>query len=114
VLHKNKTYEMSAPLVRSSPFIVILTTDQARTIYRLRSASTAEGGSLSKSVAGKSSLVAEMFGVSPKTIRDVWNRKTWIQVSFEARMSIFSRIWTLSCLATGHAIPLVDGRRAAV
>jgi hypothetical protein len=63
-----------------SPFLVILTTEQARAIYRLRSASTAEGAH-AKSVAGKSSLVAEMFGVSPKTIRDVWNRKTWTQVS---------------------------------
>jgi hypothetical protein len=62
-----------------SPFLVILTAEQARTIYCLRSASTAEGYH-SKSIAGKSSLVAEMFGVSPKTIRDVWNRKTWTQV----------------------------------
>ncbi len=65
----------------ASPFLVILTAEQARAIYRLRSASTAEGGTHAKSVAGKSSLVAEMFGVSPKTIRDVWNRKTWTQVS---------------------------------
>jgi hypothetical protein len=61
------------------PFIVVLTADQARSIYLLRSASTAEGSS-AQSVAGKSSLVAELFGVSPKTIRDVWNRKTWTQV----------------------------------
>ena len=65
---------------KGSPFLVILTTEQARSIYRLRSESTAEGSS-AKYVAGKSSLVSEMFGVSPKTIRDVWNRKTWIQVS---------------------------------
>jgi hypothetical protein len=65
---------------KTSPFLVILTTEQARSIYLLRSASSAEG-SLALSVAGKSSLVAELFGVSPKTIRDVWNRKTWTQVS---------------------------------
>ena len=63
-----------------SPFLVILTAEQARTIYFLRSASTAEDFH-SKFIAGKSSLVAEMFGVSPKTIRDVWNRKTWTQAS---------------------------------
>jgi hypothetical protein len=33
-----------------------------------------------QAVAGKSSMVAEMYGVSPKTIRDIWNRKTWAQV----------------------------------
>jgi hypothetical protein len=62
-----------------NPFLVILTADQAKSIYSLRSASTAEGPH-AHLVAGKSSLVAEMYGVSPKTIRDVWNRKTWTQV----------------------------------
>ena len=62
-----------------NPFLVILTADQARSIYSLRSPSTAEGPA-AHLVAGKSSLVAEMYGVSPKTIRDVWNRKTWTQV----------------------------------
>jgi hypothetical protein len=62
-----------------NPFQVILTADQARSIYALRTISTAEDPSL-RQVAGKSSLVAEMYGVSPKTIRDVWNRKTWSQV----------------------------------
>jgi hypothetical protein len=81
-----------------NPFLVILTADQARSIYSLRSASTAEGPQ-AHLVAGKSSLVAEMYGVSPKTIRDVWNRKTWTQVKcmyhsglFRSdRNSIFSR-----------------------
>jgi hypothetical protein len=62
-----------------TPFLVILTADQARMIYSLRSESTAQSFEL-RSVAGKSSLVAELYGVSPKTIRDVWNRKTWTQV----------------------------------
>ena len=62
-----------------NPFLVILTAEQAKSIYSLRSATTAEGPQ-SHLVAGKSSLVAEMYGVSPKTIRDVWNRKTWTQV----------------------------------
>ena len=62
-----------------NPFLVILTAEQAKSIYSLRSASTAEGPQ-AHLVAGKSSLVAEIFGVSPKTIRDVWNRKTWAQV----------------------------------
>jgi hypothetical protein len=62
-----------------NPFLVILTAEQARSIYSLRSPATAEGPQ-AHLVAGKSSLVAEMYGVSPKTIRDVWNRKTWTQV----------------------------------
>ena len=62
-----------------TPFLVILTADQARMIYSLRSETTAQTFEL-RSVAGKSSLVAELYGVSPKTIRDVWNRKTWTQV----------------------------------
>jgi hypothetical protein len=68
-----------------NPFIVILTAEQARAIYLLRCASSAEG-SHAKSVAGKSSLVAEMFGVNPKTIRDVWSRKTWIKVSNDVNL----------------------------
>ena len=63
-----------------SPFQVILTAEQARSVYCLRSTVTVEGSD-GLFVAGKSSLVAEMFGVSPKTIRDVWNRKTWSQVN---------------------------------
>jgi hypothetical protein len=63
-----------------NPFLVILTAEQARSIYSLRSPATAEGPA-AHLVAGKSSLVAEMYGVSPKTIRDVWNRKTWTQVA---------------------------------
>jgi hypothetical protein len=63
-----------------TPFLVILTADQARMIYSLRSETTAQTFEL-RSVAGKSSLVAELYGVSPKTIRDVWNRKTWTQVT---------------------------------
>ena len=62
-----------------NPFQVILTAEQARSVYALRSTLTAEGPA-GHVVAGKSSLVAEMYGVSPKTIRDVWNRKTWSQV----------------------------------
>ena len=67
---------------RAGHFLVILTAEQARSIYLLRRPSTSEGPS-ALSVAGKSSLVSEMFGVSPKTIRDVWNRKTWTQVPFD-------------------------------
>lgn len=62
------------------PFIVILSKQQALDIYSMRTADTTSDPAL-KAVAGKSSMVAEMYGVSPKTIRDIWNRKTWAQVT---------------------------------
>ena len=58
-----------------NPFLVILTTEQARAIYTLRSTATAQGPE-AQQVAGKSSLVAELFHVSPKTIRDVVSSRT--------------------------------------
>ena len=80
---RHKSKQDSDGQKTGSPFLVILTAEQARTIYQMRSVSTAED-STACSVAGKSSLVSEMFGVSPKTIRDVWNRKTWTQVSIRS------------------------------
>ncbi len=62
------------------PFVVILNAVQARSIYMLRSTSSAAPEM--QSVAGKSTIVAELYRVSPKTIRDIWNRKTWTQVTF--------------------------------
>ena len=79
-IHENKIQEIKQEKDHGRfPFLVILTADQAQSIYFLRSVSTAEGPD-AHLVAGKSSLVAEMYGVSPKTIRDIWNRKTWTQV----------------------------------
>jgi hypothetical protein len=60
------------------PFVVILNAAQARSIYLLRSPASAAPEM--QSVAGKSTIVAELYRVSPKTIRDIWNRKTWTQV----------------------------------
>mmetsp|Transcript_23643 Transcript_23643/g.45919 ORF Transcript_23643/g.45919 Transcript_23643/m.45919 type:complete len:664 (-) Transcript_23643:236-2227(-) len=62
------------------PFVVILSKQQATDIYMMRSPETTSDPAL-KAVAGKSSMVAEMYRVSPKTIRDIWNRKTWTQVT---------------------------------
>lgn len=62
------------------PFPVILSKQQAINIYSMRSPDTTSDPAL-QVVAGKSSMVAEMYSVSPKTIRDIWNRKTWTQVT---------------------------------
>jgi hypothetical protein len=47
---------------------VILSKQQAMDIYTMRSPDTTVDPDL-KMVAGKSSMVAEMYGVSPKTVR---------------------------------------------
>lgn len=59
------------------PLLIVLTKQQAIDIYSMRSPETTRDPAL-KAVAGKSSMVAEMYGVAPKTIRDNWHRKTWI------------------------------------
>eukprot|EP00292_Cryptomonas_paramecium_P019875 CAMPEP_0113691978 /NCGR_PEP_ID=MMETSP0038_2-20120614/18801_1 /TAXON_ID=2898 /ORGANISM="Cryptomonas paramecium" /LENGTH=183 /DNA_ID=CAMNT_0000613783 /DNA_START=9 /DNA_END=560 /DNA_ORIENTATION=- /assembly_acc=CAM_ASM_000170 len=46
----------------------ILTQDQAISIYLHR-----------KSPTLRSSAVAALFGVNPKTVRDIWNRRTWAE-----------------------------------
>lgn len=50
-----------------------MTFPQALEIYRQRPTDAAG--------ANKSTEVANEYGVSPKTIRDVWNRKTWVKVT---------------------------------
>jgi hypothetical protein len=37
-----------------------------------------DGFDIDPLIAGNATKVAEMFNVSPKTIRDIWNRRTWI------------------------------------
>ncbi len=61
----------------------VLTAAQAREIYRLKflayksaSAPNTLGRGISNSV-----LLAEQYGVTSKTIRDIWNRKTWIHAT---------------------------------
>ena len=45
-------------------------------IYELRSRKTCGSGPLDQASAGRSLVVAEMFDLPPKTIRDIWARKT--------------------------------------
>lgn len=40
----------------------------------------------------KSRLVAQDFGVSPKTIRDIWNRKTWIFATLDNSYSLRTEV----------------------
>jgi len=57
------------------PFKVLLTQDQALEIYKVRPMDN------SPNAKPTSMDVAEQYGVSPKTVRDVWNRKTWVKVT---------------------------------
>jgi len=57
------------------PFKVLLTQDQALEIYKVRPMDN------SSNAKPTSMDVAEQYGVSPKTVRDVWNRKTWVKVT---------------------------------
>jgi hypothetical protein len=62
---------------------LVLTASQAVEIYRcklrFRHPKTFQSSLLSveSRIKGQSVPVAEMFGVSPKTVRDIWNRRTW-------------------------------------
>ena len=59
----------------------VLSVDQAREIYKLKflastSASAPDAKGQFEDVSN-CILLARMYGVSSKTIRDIWNRKTW-------------------------------------
>ena len=53
----------------------LLTKEQAAEIYMIGRAFTDSG--LDPLCGGRSALMAKKYGVSPKTIRDIWNRRTW-------------------------------------
>jgi len=50
-----------------------LTSDQAKKIYTLRPGQ--------HSSTGSSLALSKKFGVSVKTIRDIWNRETWVKAT---------------------------------
>jgi hypothetical protein len=57
----------------------VLNAGQVREIYRLNylASNTASTPNLLGLEVSNSVLLAAQYGVSPKTIRDIWNRKTW-------------------------------------
>ncbi len=72
---------------------IVLSTVQAREIYKcklelLRPNTTESCSDLGLKgivlkLRGQSAPVAECFGVSPKTVRDVWNRRTWAHATHD-------------------------------
>ena len=58
----------------------VLTPDQAREIYALNflaSTSSSTPNMLGQTEISSSVILAAQYSVSSKTIRDIWNRKTW-------------------------------------
>ena len=76
---------------------IILTEQQACEIYDQRLAEPMKP--TKGKIKGQSRLCAERYGVSPKTIRDIWNKKTWC---FATRPKDISEV--------NHIDPLADGR----
>ena len=56
---------------------IVLTGRQAAEIFRLKSV-VEKNQRIDRRAVSRSRLVAEQYGVSPKTVRDIWNRKTWV------------------------------------
>jgi len=65
-------------------FRATLTAEQAALIYTLRP--QGEDHPQPNKIAGNSQLLAKEFGVSPKAVRDVWNRRTWVHATQEAEL----------------------------
>ncbi len=67
----------------------VLNVGQARDIYELNylASKRASTPNLLGQKVSNSVVLAAQYGVSPKTIRDIWNRKTWAHTTadlFEA------------------------------
>ena len=57
---------------------IILSESQAIEIYQLKPAAKNSTMHRHERCQSQSRIVAENYGVSPKTVRDIWNRKTWV------------------------------------
>ena len=57
---------------------MLLTQHQAVAIYEQR---PRNHESVNFKNVSKSRMLGEKFGVSPKTIRDIWNRRTWVSAT---------------------------------
>ena len=59
----------------------ILTEKQAKEIYQIYLAELSPSSSFMKAKNSRSTRLTSIYGVSPKTIRDIWNRRTWTSVT---------------------------------
>ncbi len=71
----------------------MLTEHDAMNIYEIKIACTQQMSKedrACRSLRGQSGPVSKLFGVSPRAIRDIWNRRTWAYVT--------KRLWSLESL----------------
>jgi hypothetical protein len=72
---------------------VMLTEHDAMNIYEIKIACTKQTSNEDaayRSLRGQSGPVSKLFGVSPRAIRDIWNRRTWAYVT--------KQLWSLESL----------------
>ena len=80
----------------------MLTDEQVMKIYMLKISmlnellTVSRAANLVKRMRGRSHLVGLQYGVSARTIRDIWNRKTWAYAS--------QRLWTLESSVSDGAM----------
>ena len=79
----------------------VLTAQQAIKIFRLRDTPSMQSQHQPPSYKRQSKSVAlsRHYGVSPKTIRDIWNRRTWafatlqVRAKHQSKILVFGRCW---------------------
>eukprot|EP00961_Rhodomonas_salina_P124842 1682654-Rhodomonas_salina.3 len=77
VIKAPKRKSASRPFKHPSSKRQQLTSDEAAEIYSMRPA-FAKGSTLRKGCMEKSKMIAPHFGVTPKTVRDIWHARTWV------------------------------------
>ena len=112
-------FQSSAACFRSPKRI--LTEAQAKEIYQIYLAVFSPSTPTTKNTKRKSSTstrLAAMYGVSPKTIRDVWNGRTWTSVTsavinkevlsseLQATCDFFEQVNGSFCIWATHDITL--------
>ena len=72
----------SEPMNATSYPRAVLTEQEAAEIYQYRKVKkTHRSGEEADILHGKSAAVAAKYNISPKAVRDIWNRRTWTQVT---------------------------------
>ena len=93
-LNSRELYRCTTPSPRRR---AILNANAASAIYRMRPNSTSlRTESPHDTLSGRSVLVAHVFGVSPKAVRDIWNLRTWRHVTETLRFTAGDREATAS------------------
>ena len=76
----------------------ILTEEQAVSIYQLKDDESFKN----KSQGARAAAIADMFGISEKTVRDIWSRRTWLREMEHAGASGESMVRSLGTRKRRH------------